>query len=185
MKTRIMVEGALMVALNTILSLIQFNGPWINGGSVTAFSMVPICLFAYRHGLKWGMLTGFVAGILQLMVGLSSLKGLTALIFVGAIVLDYLLAYALLGFAGIFKNRIQNKILSIGLGFALASTLRFICHVISGFLLWGSLLNDGFGAVIFSFTYNIGYMGPEILITILGGIFIATPLLQIVDRNNK
>lgn len=182
-KTKIMVEGALMVALNTILSLIQFSGPWINGGSVTAFSMVPICLFAYRYGLKWGVFTGFVAGILQMMFGLSGLKGISAAVFVGAILLDYLLAYSVLGVAGIFKNRVSSRVLSVGLGFGLAGVLRFVCHFLSGFLLWGSLLEDGFGAIAFSFTYNIGYMGPEILITILGGILIAVPLLKVLEKN--
>ena len=181
-KTKILVEGALMVALNSILGMIQFTGPWINGGSVTAFSMVPLCFFAYRRGLKWGVFAGFVAGVLQMMVGLSGLKGISAAVFVGAIILDYWLAFSVLGFAGIFKNIIKNPTISISLGFGFAASLRFVCHFISGFLLWGSLLQDGFGAVAFSFTYNIGYMGPEILITVLGSIIIGLPLIKVMDK---
>ncbi|MBP5792799.1 MAG: energy-coupled thiamine transporter ThiT, partial [Spirochaetaceae bacterium] len=47
--TRIMVEGALMIALSTILSMIKIlEMPF--GGSVTLLSMLPIILMSYRNG---------------------------------------------------------------------------------------------------------------------------------------
>ena len=46
-KTRILVECALMVALSTVLSMIQI--PLMpHGGSITLFSMVPILVMSYR-----------------------------------------------------------------------------------------------------------------------------------------
>ena len=67
-KTRIMVECALMIALGTILANIKiYELP--NGGSITLFSMVPFILVSFRHGVKWGLFTGFVNGCLQMLLG--------------------------------------------------------------------------------------------------------------------
>lgn len=63
-KTRIMVECALMIALGTILANIKiYELP--NGGSITLFSMVPFILVSFRHGVKWGLFTGFVNSLLH------------------------------------------------------------------------------------------------------------------------
>ena len=57
--TRTLVECAIMIALGTILAKITlFEMP--QGGSVTAVSMLPFINIAYRHGVKWGLLTGYV-----------------------------------------------------------------------------------------------------------------------------
>ncbi len=67
-KTRIMVECALMIALGTILANIKiYELP--NGGSITLFSMVPFILVSFRHGVKWGLFTGFVNSLLQMLLG--------------------------------------------------------------------------------------------------------------------
>ena len=69
-KTRILVEGALMIALSTVLSMIQI--PLMpHGGSITLFSMVPILVMSYRHGAKWGVMTAFVNSLIQLVQGLG------------------------------------------------------------------------------------------------------------------
>ena len=68
-KTRKLTETALLIALGTILSLIQFPGPWVNGGSITLCSMLPIIVIGYRYGSRWGLLSGLVYGILQMVLG--------------------------------------------------------------------------------------------------------------------
>ena len=63
-KTRILVEGALAVAMTVAFSYIRlWRMP--QGGSVT-LENVPLLIFALRHGLKYGVGAGFVAGIIQL-----------------------------------------------------------------------------------------------------------------------
>ena len=48
-KTKILVEGAVMVALATILSYLRIvKFPW--GGAITVLSMLPIVVFALRYG---------------------------------------------------------------------------------------------------------------------------------------
>ena len=64
-RTRMLCEGAIMVALAQILSYIKIM-ELPNGGSLTP-AMFPILLFAVRWGLKDGLLAGFVFGLLQLI----------------------------------------------------------------------------------------------------------------------
>ena len=64
-KTRILVECALMIALAVVLDILPLP-KWPNGGSVSV-SMVPIVFLSYRHGAKWGLLTGFAYCIVQMI----------------------------------------------------------------------------------------------------------------------
>ena len=69
-KTRILVECGLMIAIGTILSQIKvFDLP--TGGSITAFSMLPFVLVSFRHGVKWGLATGFVNSLLQMLLNFT------------------------------------------------------------------------------------------------------------------
>ncbi len=69
-KTRTLVECALMIALGTVLANIKiFEMP--NGGSITLLSMLPFILISFRHGVKWGLFTGFVNSLLQMLLGFT------------------------------------------------------------------------------------------------------------------
>ncbi len=72
-KVRKMTECAMLIALGTILSyFIIFSLPM--GGTITAFSQVPLILIGYRHGWKWGAFSGVVFGLLQMVLqGLGKL----------------------------------------------------------------------------------------------------------------
>ena len=68
-KTRTLVECALMIALGTVLANIKiYELP--NGGSITLFSMLPFIMISFRHGVKWGLFTGFVNSLLQMLLGM-------------------------------------------------------------------------------------------------------------------
>jgi len=167
-KTKILTNGAISVAIATVLSFVQI-GIWINGGSVTLLSALPIFIFSYKYGLKWGVFCGFIFGVLQMLIGVGGLKGITLTTFVMAIILDYFLAYACYGFTGIFKNK-KTPIFFVA-GCLLAFIGRFICHFLSGVLIWGSLTTDGIGAVTYSFMYNLSYMLPETIVTVVASYF--------------
>lgn len=184
-----LVECAVMVALATILSFIKIiDLPY--GGSVTLCSMVPIIVVAYRRGTNWGLLAAFVFSLIQLLTGLSSLKGIQGFFIVmGSVLLDYVIAYTVLGLGGIFRKSIKNAPASLALGALVATAARYFCSFLSGALLWSgyaedtlagmaekglTLANDilanfsGTGlAVIYSLFYNGIYMVPEIIITIV------------------
>lgn len=162
-KTRIMVEGAMLIALATILSYVKlYDLP--QGGSIT-LEMLPLVIMAYRNGTKWGCLTGFVHGLLQMIIGFSNvLYCATLLSQIGCILLDYVLAFTALGLAGIFIGKINNRIAAVTVGAVFAGFLRFVCSFLSGWLLWGSYAPEGTGPVVYSLVYNGSYMIPNIII---------------------
>lgn len=171
-KTRKITETALLIALATVLSLIQFPGPWVNGGSITLCSMLPICIIGYRYGVRWGLLSGFIYGLLQLLLGVSVLKGVSLSTVIFAVIFDYLLAFAVLGLSGLFRNTIKNSSVAFMAGSAIGIFLRFVCHFISGAFVWVSILNEtglNWAGILYSLEYNGSYMGPELVITLVAG----------------
>lgn len=170
--TKVLVEGAIMVALATVLCFIRiFKLPW--GGSVTLLSMLPIVLFSIKRGVKAGMAVSVLFSLVQLFQGiLDGLFGwgLTPGTLIACIFLDYVLAYSVLGIAGIFRKKKMAGWLA---GITLAIVLRFLVHFISGVVIWGSFgeLWEGFStdnSVIYSLLYNGCYMLPELIFTLIG-----------------
>ena len=101
---------AVMVAMSTVLSFIKpFQLPY--GGSVTLFSFVPVLFAGYAYGLKWGVFSGIVYGVLQTVFGISAATagaGFRWWQVLLCALLDYIIAGAMLGTAGIFKNVIKK-----------------------------------------------------------------------------
>ena len=191
---KVVVSGV-FIALATVLSLVViFKLPY--GGSITLLSMLPVMILGYMYGIKWGILCGLVYGIVQAMLGASmssAFAGLTGFNVVLMAILDYLVAFAVLGTAGMFKGKIKNDTVAFSLGAAVAGLLRLLAHFTSCFILWGSYaewffgaenMNNEFGnyilsnfsgtslAMLYSIIYNGSYMIPEIIITVIGIVVI-------------
>ena len=164
-----LVECALMIAIGTVLALIKiYELPF--GGSVTLVSMLPFVLVSFRWGTKWGLLTGFANALLQMLMGFSAPPAGTVLAFIGVIMLDYVLAFTLLGIAGAFSNVTKKRPVNIALGTAAVCVIRFLCSFFSGVLLWGSYQSyyewaNGMSVWLYSLIYNGSYMLPELVIT--------------------
>ncbi|HHT16303.1 MAG TPA: energy-coupled thiamine transporter ThiT [Papillibacter sp.] len=175
--TRNLVECAMMIALATVLSFVKiFNLP--QGGSVTAASMVPLVLVSYRHGVKWGLATGLVHSLLQMALGFYPPPVATFSAFAGVILLDYVLAFTLLGTAAFFGRRFKSLALSGAVGAAVVSFFRFICSFLSGILIWESFAPENVSVWYYSLTYNGSYMLPEIVITAV----VTAALLPAIQR---
>jgi thiamine transporter len=116
--------------------------------------------------------------------------------------IDYIIAYSVLAFGGIFRNKIKNKTLAICLGCVVALSLRYLAHIISGFIFYGEwaewffskdnfykigrwILDTFSGKVlslIYSIFYNGLYMIPEIIITAVAAVGVARiPYIQKKD----
>ena len=168
-RTRTLVECALMIAVGTVLAQIKiFEMPF--GGSVTLVSMLPFILVSFRHGVKWGLGTGFVNSLLQMLLGFYAPPAGTVAAFVGVVLLDYVLAFTLLGLAGVIAKPFKNHLLGVAAGTAAVCVIRFLCSFLSGALLWGSYQESyewarGMSVWLYSFIYNGSYMLPELLIT--------------------
>ncbi len=175
-KTLRLTETAIMLALATVLmefTVIKF--PF--GGSVSVFGQVPIILLAYRYGTPWGLLSGVVLGIIQILFGLKNFSYVTGIAAYTIVVLaDYLVAFGVLGLGGVFKNKIKNQAMAIACGSALASILRLLCHFISGVTIWKDYAgSDAVGAIVkYALGYNSSYMIPELIITIIGSVAVVS-----------
>lgn len=174
-KTKVLVEGAAMVALATVLSFISiFKLPW--GGSITLLSMLPIVLFSIRRGVKAGLTASLAYSLLQLFQGIVKDGllgwGLTPGLLAGCIFLDYIGAFTILGLAGLFRKK---KLSGWVGGITLVIVLRFLFHVLSGIVIFHSagMLWEGFStenSVLYSILYNGCYMLPELIFTLAGAI---------------
>ena len=163
-KTRTLVECALMIALGTVLANIKiFEMP--NGGSITLLSMLPFILLQ--------MLLGFYA---------PPAPGLLPL--VGMILLDYVLAFTLLGLAGAIAKPFKNRLVGVAVGTAAVCGIRFLCSFLSGVLIWGNL-SDGLPAWTYSLTYNGSYMLPETILTTVAAVLIYKAAPQLFAAQEK
>ncbi len=160
--TQMLVEAGVMLAMAIVLSefVKLFKMPM--GGSVTLGGMVPIFIFALRWGGKKGLLVGAVYGILDMIIGFYPAHPLS-------ILLDYPLAFGMLGLAGFFKKTNAGYICGIVTGIA----GRFIMHVISGIVFYASYaVEAGQAPLVYSVLYNTYYLVPEMVITIVLSLLI-------------
>ena len=170
-KVRTLTEAAMLIAIAQILSyIVLYRFP--QGGSIDA-SMLPIVLFAVRHGAGWGTLAGFVFGILQYVAG----NGFA--IDWMSMVVDYLIAYALLGFgAGLMKGRRQAMIS----GTLLGGLLRFLAHYVVGAVIWGKYMPETFFGMtmttpwFYSLLYNAPYMIGSVVIVLVLTALLENPM---------
>lgn len=142
-----------MVALAQVLGYLKlWRMPW--GGSVSPI-MIPIVLFALRWGLGRGLLAGLALGILQFMYDGGFVLGWQSILG------DYVLPYAMVGFAGVFAGRKCG----IYLGSLLGGIARFIPLYITGATLWGEYMPEVFFGMtmttpwFYSLLYNAVYVG--------------------------
>ena len=155
--------------------------PW--GGSITPGSMLPIMLFAVAFGAGPGVLAGLVYGILQFLQSPSSLSGLTLQQTIVIFLFDYLIAFAVLGLAGIAHKKGEKWLYA---SIPLAVLARAFCHIFSG-LEWAALygMETIFGIefsspVLYSVVYNLTYLVPEAIICLLLALLIAKPVLKVM-----
>lgn len=166
-------ECAVLVAFATAISFIEIKVGAL-GGSVD-FVMVPLFIICYRHGLKYGLLSGFTFGLLYCLVGGKFGYGLPS------VMLDYILAYTAVGFAGIFKRKPAFIEVSVLIGcFA-----RFAIHFISGITLYAITTATEVGgivtsnAVVFSLIYNALYMLPNTVLAVVVMSLLRIPLKKL------
>ncbi len=96
-----------------------------NGGSITLFSMLPFIMISFRHGVKWGLFTGFVNSLLQMLLGFYAPPAPGLLPLVGMILLDYVLAFTLLGLACAIAEPFKNRMVGVAVGTAVVCFIRF------------------------------------------------------------
>lgn len=209
--TKKLAMSAMLVALSAVLAIISMAIPLQLpfGGSVTLASMLPIVLVGYMFGVKWGLGSAIVFAVVQMFLGWGTvsaffLPGDSQMLWYKAIIvclIDYILAYTVLGFSGIFAKKIKKSALALCLGSIFALMLRYICHIISGAIFFGtwaewfftdvmpgmgdwvlSSFSGGGLATVYSIVYNGLYMIPEIILTAVLAAIVPAVMGKYVKR---
>ena len=206
-KTRRLTESAMLLAIAIVLEfvskLIIPEMPF--GGQITLVSMLPVVLISYRHGVKWGLVSGVTYALLEMAIGFKTVSAAfqpgyfgDGTLIVNALLmclLDYLVAFTVLGLGGMFRGRMK-AVPALICGSLVALGLRYVTHILSGYILFAGwaewfFTQDGFpawGAQLvqslspealgwtYSAVYNGIYMVPEMLFTaVAAGVLAKVP----------
>ncbi len=214
-RVHMLVESAMLLTLGIVLEVVgrMVIPPMAFGGQLTLVSMLPIVLVSYRYGVKWGLFSGGVYALLQMAIGMNTVTaafqpgyfGDQAMIFRALImvIMDYGIAYTVLGLGGIFRNKIKRTGVSLMCGSIVALSCRYLAHIISGFVLfsgwaewfftqegfpaWGEKLVESVSSdmlgFIYSVVYNGMYMIPEIILTGIAALLVARVPKIVVKKN--
>ena len=167
--TKALTESALLVALATVLSLYAvFKLP--NGGSATIGSMIPILLVSLKYPFGWSLAVAFAYAAIQMMTGFYAPPVETFGYYALVVLLDYVAAFGVLCLAGpVFKTLRQSWPVRLRLMIAavVCISLRFVCHFLSGIIIWSAYAPPGQPVWLYSLVYNGSYMLCEGLISSL------------------
>lgn len=204
-KTKALTESAMLLALAVILELVakMFIPELPFGGQITLASMLPVVLISYRHGLKWGFVSSAAYAAIEMMIGMKTISaaflpgyfgdGTMILNAILMCLLDYAVAFGVLGLGGIFRNRIKKPGVSLMCGSFVALGARYVAHILSGYILfsdyaawfftqdgfpaWGGQLVESLSPGVLGFVYSVVYNGmymlPEMIITAAMALVIA------------
>lgn len=163
--TKSITYAAVCISLGFALSYVKFFS-MPQGGSVTLASMLPLMLYSYMFGTKKGLYAGLVYGLLQFMQSPRIYEPMQFL-------LDYPLAFACIGLAGLFRGMKLfkgNKIAEFCVGSTIAASLRFVCHVISGVFVFYSWAGDQ-NPIVYSLAYN-SFVFIDLIIAVAVGVML-------------
>ena len=150
--SKLVARIGLAIALAFILDMLKIYTLPNGGGSISLGSMIPILLISFIYGPSIGLFTGFLFGILKLIIDPYILNPIQVLF-------DYPLPFMAVGIAGFFKNKY--------LGSTLGMLLRFSCHFISGVIFFGSYAPAGMSPIVYSLAVNGFAVGGELLICLV------------------
>ena len=147
-KTKRITESAMLLAVAIVLELVSkmFIPEMPFGGQITLVSMLPVVLISYRHGVKWGLVAGLTYAVLEMALGAKTVAaafqpgyfgdGVMLLNAFIMCLLDYIVAFTVLGLGGCFRNRIQKPGLALLCGSLVALGARYLAHIGSGYILF-------------------------------------------------
>jgi len=163
---RALCEGAIFVAMAQILGYIKlFSLP--NGGSIT-LNMLPIFIYCARWGFGPGMLASVALSLLQLLLDGAYAWGWQSIIG------DYIIAYSVLGLAGLFHKQKNGFFI----GTVAGSLARFVAAWVVGATVWGEYMPESFFGMtmtspwFYSALYNGSYLLVNTVLCLLVGALV-------------
>lgn len=157
--------AAICIALSFALSYLRII-KMPQGGSITIASLLPLMIYSYMFGCKKGVFAGAIYGLLQAIQD-------PYIIHPAQFLLDYPLAFACIGLAGIFANvgTLSDR-WKFALGGVVAGLCRFVMHYLSGVFAFGAFAPEGQSPFLYSLIYQAGYVLPDIAIAIVVGVLV-------------
>lgn len=176
--TRRLVESGILLALGFILSFLKIE--IIPSASITLISMLPVILLAYKYGTTWGLLCGLVHGLLQMVEGgIDTPPTQDVWSYFLVVMLDYLLAFSVLGLAGMVRKVSDNPSIAIAVCVIFGIACRFVCSYLSGAIIWGVYAPEGQSPWLYSFVINGTKFGVEMAYTaIIAALMLKMPVIQ-------
>jgi len=178
--TRTIAEIGILAALGYVLDFLAGTysaGLFPNGGSI-GIAMVCVILVGFRHGSIGGIICGLIIGLLDMADGFYSIAS-TWNAVLAQVLLDYVVAYPLCGFgAGLFKYLIQKYttkkklVIYLSIGCLVGGLLKLLAHFLSGYIFWNTGVASGWESLLghpglYSLLYNLAYVGPSTLLSML------------------
>ena len=149
--------GGVVCALTLVLATIRIPLP--TGSNITCGSWIPLMLLALAYDYRLAMVTGWVCGILAMIL----IPGWQAVHW-AQIFVQQLVCFSCLGYAGVFGTDKRWKMLC---GMVVAVFIRCCGHVLSGVIFYSQNAWDGWGAWGYSLAYNLSSRLPEGVLSIL------------------
>jgi thiamine transporter len=178
--------GALAYLLDLLAGVLSLK-IWAQGGSIS-IAMVPVFIMAFRWGLKGGLLTGFILGLLQLVIGpIFAVHPVQ-------VFLDYIVAFAVLGFAGVVakqviiavkENNLKKLIYFVTIASFIGCLLRFLAHYIGGIIFFRSFAPEGQPIEIYSLLYNGSFMLPSFIFSTIVTVLLIKTVPRIFTMNKS
>ena len=195
-KTKRLTESAMLLSVAIVLELCSkmFIPELPFGGQVTLVSMLPVVLISYRHGVKWGLVSGVAYAMIEMAIGAKTVTAAFQPGYFGdGVMLLNALIMCVLGLGGIFRDRIENRGKALCCGAIVALGCRYLAHILSGYILFAGwaewfFTQEGFPAwgaglvaslspaalgLLYSIVYNGMYMIPELILTAVAAVLIA------------
>ena len=204
-KTKRLTESAMLIAVAIVLELISkmFIPGLPFGGQITLASMLPVVLISYRHGMKWGFVSSAAYALIEMALGADNVTAAfqpgyfgDEILIVNAFImclLDYAVAFTVLGLGGMFRDKIKNPGAALACGSLVALSARYLSHIASGYILfsgwaewfftqegfpaWGASLVESVNPQLLGLLYSIVYNGlnmiPEMILTAITAVLIA------------
>ncbi|NTW27921.1 MAG: energy-coupled thiamine transporter ThiT [Coriobacteriia bacterium] len=178
-RIRTLVEIALTVALCAVLNMLRFRLPINIAGGEISLAMVPLFIIALRRGPAVGLVAGAIWGTVDLLVE-------PYIVFWAQVLLDYPIAFALVGLSGLWATTYKRLIALSPLKASALAVLamlaggvaRFASHWVSGVLFFAAYAPADQPVWLYSVVYNLSYLAPSLI----GSIIVAAVVLPVLER---
>ena len=167
---RALTEGAIFTAAAVILNMLTlYKLP--QDGEV-CLGMLPVFIYCARWGFKPGLLVSFCFGLLYMILSGGAAWGWQSILG------DYLVAFTVLGVAGLFRGQ-KNGFFT---GTVVGSLTRLLVHVVVGATVWAEYMPEVFYNMtmtspwIYSLLYNGSFMLIDMVLCLLVGALLWKPL---------